>query len=65
MADLPPEWTFESTVLDPSGIQVRTVITVPAETAWASVQECGELAQMGASQTATRVLKVSREDPPF
>jgi hypothetical protein len=33
MADLPLDWTFESTVTDPSGVRVTTVITVPAETA--------------------------------
>lgn len=61
----PPEWTFESTVTDPNGIRVTAVITVPAEVAWTSVMECSELSQMGAAQTAGRVLKTMQEEPPF
>lgn len=65
MQPLPPAWTFESTVTHLNGVRVTTTITVPADAAWTDVQECGELAQMGASQTATRVIKSSQEDVPF
>jgi hypothetical protein len=61
-------WRYESTVTDPSGVRVTTTITVPIRVAWADVQECGELAQMGASQTAARVQKnamASNEKVPF
>jgi hypothetical protein len=65
MTDLPPEWTFEATVIGLNGIRVTTTVTVPADAAWSSVMECSELAQMGAAQTATRVIKTSQEEPPF
>jgi hypothetical protein len=50
-------WRFETTVTDPSGIRTTVTITVPLRVAWGDVPECGELAQMGASQTAARVAK--------
>lgn len=65
IAEQPPEWTFRSAVTNPSGVRVTTVITVPAKAAWSSVQECGDLAQLAASQTAARVLKAMQEEPPF
>jgi len=65
MTELPPEWTFETTITNPSGVRVTTVITVPDEAAWPSVQECGDVAQLAVSQTAARVLKAMQEEPPF
>lgn len=69
MTDLPLEWTFRSTVSDPSGIRVTTVVTVPVDVAWDDVRECGELAQMGANHTAgfvnkSRAASLDKE-PPF
>ena len=57
MTELPPEWTFDSTVTDPGGVRVTTTITVPADAAWADVRECGELAQMGSHVTVGHVMK--------
>jgi len=68
MTNLPPEWTFETTITDPSGVRITTTVTVPADVAWSDVAECAELTQMGASQTATRVNKsaiASNEKVPF
>jgi hypothetical protein len=52
-----PEWTFRSTMTDPAGWRVTTVITVPVNAAWGDVKECGELAQMGAFRAAELVAK--------
>lgn len=64
-----PEWTFETTVTDLSGIRIQATITVPADAEWNDVRECGELAQMGAHFTLGHVLKsVARsaeKEPPF
>lgn len=52
-----PEWTFRSTMTDPSGWRVTTIVTVPVDVAWADVKECGELGQMGALHTANLLAK--------
>lgn len=51
------EWTFRSTYTDPGGVRITTVIAVPVDAAWSDVQECGELAQMGALHTANLLVK--------
>jgi hypothetical protein len=61
-------WRFQTTVTDPSGIRTTVTVTVPLRVAWDDVQECGELAQMGASQTAARIAKNRtdfRDEAPF
>jgi hypothetical protein len=61
-------WCFEATVTDPSGIRTTVTVTVPLRVAWGDVQECGELAQIGASQTAARITKNRtdfRDEVPF
>lgn len=68
-AEKPSEWTFRSTVIDPGGVRVTTVITVPVAATWGDVRECGELSQMGAHFTANHVSKSRarslEEEPPF
>lgn len=66
---IPPEWTFESSVIDLNGVRVRTTITVPENAEWNGVRECGELAQMGANWTAGHIAKSiarsAEKEPPF
>jgi hypothetical protein len=38
-------WTFESTVVAPSGVEVRASIYVPKSMAWDGVGEAGEIVQ--------------------
>lgn len=63
------EWTFRSTYTDPGGVRVTTVISVPVDAAWNDVQECGQLAQMGALHAAKFVAKSRQasldKEPPF
>lgn len=61
-----PEWIYESTVTDPNGVRVRTTITVPTGT-FDDPDDCGELAQMGATHTARLIAKNLTRTPevPF
>jgi len=56
-----PEWKFEAAITSPAGVRVVATVTVPQDQVWKDVGEVAELAQMCASQAATRLTKMVRD----
>jgi hypothetical protein len=56
-----PTWAFESAITTPQGLRVSVEVTVPQSQAWKDVGETAEIAQMCASQAATRAMNMIRE----
>lgn len=68
--ELPPEWTFTSTITQPDGVRVDCTITVPEEHAYSDIVEVSEMAQMGAASglgvwRRTQAAIARREEQPF
>ena len=54
---LEPEWSFQSVIIDPSGVRADVTITVPAAKAGPDVREMAEIAQMMAGGVFGHILR--------